>query len=1221
MKTPAKSLPTMEPRMVELIHTAAPDVLERQRALDITRSCIVQAPAGSGKTELLTTRFLRLLAVVEQPEEILAITFTRAATAEMRSRILGKLEAARRNEPTGDEDVCAHALAALSHSERRGWHLLDQPHRLNIQTIDSLCLRIAHSKPLLSRLGGALQPTENAGPLYQLAARRTLQQLGGARTQLSESLSVLLNLRDNQLADCERLIAGMLANRDQWAHAFPLAGHVDWDEVRAQLEAPFQRAIGRTLSEAHNLLSSQPVLVDELLSLANHACQGVDLNIDIGLLSGISSLPPASLEFVKHWDCLCEFLLTRDNEFRKSYNRKYGFAPSPGGDKNSFEKQQKDRITSLLERFRGVPRLLESLGEVRHLPPPRYTDQQWQLVRHFFNALVHATAELHVVFAETDSVDFVELGMSATAVLNADADVPTDLALALSERISHLLVDEFQDTSRQQHRLLSLLVRGWNPGDGRTCFLVGDPMQSIYMFRQAEVELFNEVRDRGLGDQDLSLDPVTLTANFRSHAGLVNPLNELFPLIFDTDAHTGAGDVRFNPSEAIEPALTEKSFVPHPLFAGSEDRKPTKEDTVEAREREADAILDILKQHLQRIEQARLDSREYRVAVLTRAKSHVALIAQRLRAAAIPFRAVELETLGERQEIRDLLSLARALLHPMDRVAWLSVLRAPWCGLTLTDLHRLCGSDDDNFRRAPLFELLATRISLLSEEGRTRATRTFTVLRHSLAVRYQESSFAAWMERTWNALGGPHCLDAAGYENAQVFFRMLDAIPMDGIACLGDLFDEQLSKLFAQPDPHASERQGIQLLTVHKAKGLGFDVVIVPGLERGSAFDAPPLICWLQRPISFTPCEVSHHQPEKDEILVAPVGPKGERSEPLYQWVRRQKSQREAEERKRLLYVACTRARRELHLFGTVTVSHAGPDEPRAGSLLATAWPALERLFEDSWAEHKQKTYPMPAVEVAEELQMTLDLAAGAETSVKPRLTLRRLPAGSMRHTPGIIATDTATLPPIINPPADRPHGSRISQAVGTAIHALLERITLRLATESKESLLSALNTWRPVASTLLQSNGGLPAEIDASADSVLKAVEDTLTDPTGLWIMSTHSWGQAESSWTGWHDGALRTLRADRIFRAGTEPLSEGNDCIWIVDYKTSEARHSTTNSDGTRQEEVEPFFAEQRAIYEPQLSTYAEVMRLQSGGETPVRLGLYFPRMRRLHSWTAGE
>src|SRR5271170_4196989 len=171
--------------MVEVSLPELADRKAREDALDTTSSILVRAPAGSGKTELLATRFLKLLAEVEEPEQVLGITFGKAATAEVLHRILGKLDKARRFLESGvapegeDASSLETSIAAYRNATLRAWRLLEQPQRLNIQTIDSLCLRIAHQMPLSAKAGGMLQPTEDAPPLYQQAARKTLDRLGG----------------------------------------------------------------------------------------------------------------------------------------------------------------------------------------------------------------------------------------------------------------------------------------------------------------------------------------------------------------------------------------------------------------------------------------------------------------------------------------------------------------------------------------------------------------------------------------------------------------------------------------------------------------------------------------------------------------------------------------------------------------------------------------------------------------------------------------------------------------------------------------------------------------------------------------------------------------------------------------------------------------------------------------------------------------------------------
>jgi ATP-dependent exoDNAse (exonuclease V) beta subunit len=204
------------------------------------------------------------------------------------------------------------------------------------------------------------------------------------------------------------------------------------------------------------------------------------------------------------------------------------------------------------------------------MPPPRYEDEQWQLLRHLFVTLRYAVAELNVVFAEQNQSDFVELGISAETVLKVPddhlGDAPSDLSLALSDRVRHLLVDEFQDTSRQQLRLLSALVRGWDSGDGRTCFLVGDPMQSIYLFRQAEVELFAQLQKHGLASEGplVEFETLQLTTNFRSGPGIVVPLNDMFVKVFGEPAEPSA--VRFAPSIASDSTPSNWAVHVHPDF-------------------------------------------------------------------------------------------------------------------------------------------------------------------------------------------------------------------------------------------------------------------------------------------------------------------------------------------------------------------------------------------------------------------------------------------------------------------------------------------------------------------------------------------------------------------------------------------------------------------------------------------------------------------------------
>jgi ATP-dependent exoDNAse (exonuclease V) beta subunit len=1188
--------------LTEILPNPPADADARQQAIDIRRSVIVQAPAGSGKTDLLTRRYLRLLAAVDEPEEILAITFTRAATAEMRSRILRDLEAAAGRRPFSpeDEDRIAIARIAIAHAERRGWKIFEQPQRLSIETIDSLCLRIAHDRPLLARLGGHFQPIEEADPLYALAARRTLEHLGGPNAPLDHALGQLLDLRDNRLSDCQSLIAEMLRVRDQWVKAFPLSGQMtedDWDALRVRLEEPFRHEAHRVLAEAHRLLATEP-LANELLDLAQYACgQG---NEKVALLAGVHTLSPhMSLE---HWRCLTDFVLTSDGEWRRSFRAPDGFPTEKKG--GVAARRAKEKMEFVQTRLRQIPQLHLALRAIRKLPPSSYTEAQWTTLRNVFTVLRQAVADLKVVFAEQNRVDFTELSLAAIDVLT---DKP-DRVLDIAGNVRHLLIDEFQDTSRRQHELVSALLAAWDPTptgpqsgseSERTAFLVGDPMQSIYMFRQAEVELFAQVRALGIGPaaNRVRCHPVQLSVNFRSHAGLTEPLNEIFDLICTGESPRGAASVPFaraTSSAAADPFQTGLHF--HPRILGSPDRRPSLAEVAAAQQQEALDVLDILQTHLPRIQQARAAGDEYRVAILVRARNHLAQIVPLLRHRNIPFRAVEIEYLSQRQELLDLRALTRALLHPMDRIAWLSVLRAPWCGLTLSDLHLLTGSDDKAFKNLSVPELNDQRRHLLSEDGQQRLARTIDILRRALDLRWRLSespSFASWIERTWRTLGGPSCIDAAALENAEVYFSLLDSVTPDGIVPSTTAFDAEFDHLFAQPDPAVSERCGIQLMTIHKAKGLGFDTVIVPGLERKSSSDPNPLVCSLERINPWS----SPDAPAGNEFLVAPIGLHGEDTEPLYKWVRKQRQIRFDEERKRLLYVACTRARHELHLFGAAIATRNGISFQNKDSLLATAWPALRHQFElDREAQPiPGRVVPFPTPGILQEV------AARAES---PRLTLRRLPLTA--HS-AAVTKENVTVPRTFSIPAGgdpefhRREGSRESRLVGSTVHAMLERIGPALSTLDPPRL-------RSRAASLLRSAALTGESLKSVTETVTKILLGCAADPVCRWILAPHQEARSEVSWSGFlaGDARLRTLRADRVFRAGPAPLdSSSSEYLWVIDYKTADIAPGAL------------LLASERLLYAPQLLAYARALRALYGPETKLRLGLYYAAIATLDSW----
>ena len=1222
-----------------------PDQQERIRALNPVNSVLVQAPAGSGKTDLLTRRFLALLAQVQDPAQIVAITFTKAAAAEMRHRILEKLqnaadEIASSSVPAPDTDAYSMeslARRALLHSQVLNWNLLDQPAQLRISTIDSFCREIALQQPLLSGLGDGIGIYEQPEDLYRRAARQTLQQIDGNDPALAAAIERLLLWRDNNWQELETQLVEMLRNRDRWMQGFVLDREQDWGHLRQSLEQSFHRAIAKSLSALGQLFDQVPGSRGQAQALARFACQnGSSALQPLAELADFPDYPdiddPASHdlgaleEAHQAYLCLAELLLTLSGTFRKQVTKANGFP--------SDRKQEKAQILDLIARLSDVPGLESALSAVRSLPPTRYSEDDWQIVRASFTLLRRAAAELHVVFAETGAVDYTQVAQTALGVLQSPDGLPTDAALTVGDGIHHLLVDEFQDTSRRQHALLRSLIAAWPQPEGRSCFVVGDPMQSIYFFRDADAELFPRVKSLGLeipGAEPLLFDSVALTSNFRTSAPLVETLNHNFKEIFAVDDGSGIGFTPANPARP-QPAAAPQPFKLHLKFQ-PQSKRFTADDLDEIEERDdlksaqIDEIVELIRSHSEQIKQAKKAGSKYRVAVLGRTRNALAPIALALRKADIPFRAVDLEELSSRPEVLDALALARAVLNPLDRVAWLGVLRAPWCGLSLADLHTLTSADSPELLARPVPSLLAERVSLLSHDGQLAATRLLEAMELVPAIRFSQParSLGTWLEQLWLALAGDACADSTARVNLNLLWQSLDSLPNGEQDLLGPALEESLAKLTAQPDPEADANAGVQLMTIHKSKGLEFEVVIVPELQARTRQGSFKMLSWLER--GLLPDEIENAPDGSEQItefLVAPLQSKGAERSTARAWVDRVYRDRESQETRRILYVAATRAREELHIFtrpacrrdknGDWTLA-----EPVA-SLLKTAWPALEPEIREQFEQWKESQAQQASGQEPEAESATIEsLAASADLFVMPApippTQLRRLPPG-YRTQPGASSIRRPSGEWVgyeelsVNAASDlyqRHEGGLVSRALGTAVHILFQQLARHRATSDWPAARAALQQFQPRIAAQIRASGIEPQKAMSLAAEALRLALAGSTEPNGQWILSPHTDDATEARWVGVLSGSLRTVQVDRIFRAGPTPLSEGSTVWWIVDYKTAHA------------DEPDPAAAmpRLRAIFAPQLEAYAQVLRKLHGAEAQLRTALYYPRLKLLDWW----
>ncbi len=1126
------------------------DRAARARAIDPFGSFIVQAPAGSGKTELLSQRFLALLARVDAPEEVLALTFTRKAAGEMRNRVLAALDRAAAGPEPGEEPhkrlTRELGSAVLETDRARGWNLCRNPARLRILTLDALCASLARRMPVLSGFGAPPRIVEDAEPLYHEAARLTIDEIESGE-RWSDAVAHLLAHLDNHLPTVEGLIARMLAQRDQWLRHLMT---VD----RAALERTLAEVIGNTLAA---LRASVPAdLVSETILLLRYAAQHLARGGETpAMLAALEQdrLPGADSADAAAWCEIAGVLLKQDGGWRAQVTVKNGFPSSSAGadraEKARF-KEMKDRMHALLARLGAEDDLNRRLNDARALPPPRYSATQWETVEALSQLLRVATGMLEVIFREQGEVDFIRVAQAARAALGEE-DSPTDLALLLDERIRHLLVDEFQDTSLGQYQLLERLTAGWTPGDGRTLFVVGDPMQSIYRFREAEVGLYLRARRDGIGS--VALEPLQLIVNYRSQQGIIDWVNAAFPRVLPERGDIASGAVSYAPALAHHPARDGAAVTVHP-FIGS------------APGAEGSAVLE-------QVQAARAADPQGTVALLVRNRSHLVDSVQALKAAGLRFRAVEIERLAHRPVIQDLIALACALTHAGDRLSWLAILRAPWCGLTLQDLHALV----EDARDAAVWTLISDsrRVACLSEDGRRRLERVRAVIGAALAAR-RRRSLRRQVEGVWLALGGPACVEGRNdLEDAGVLFDLFDEF-----TAAGDLVDRQalmtrIEKLSARPDTEADER--LQIMTIHKAKGLEFDTVIVPGLGRRPATDPPSLLMWMERPLG--------------DLLLAPIRERGADFDPIYRYIAQLQREKSLLEDGRLLYVAATRAKKRLHLLGHVDArANAGgsrPALPHPHSLLARLWPVVEAEF----------------TAVADELAASAEAAgesapAGVTGATRPPL-LRRLAADwALPDAPATLklAPSVAASKERVYGPVEFQWAGEAARHVGTVAHRLLQHCA--------RSGIAALDRLDPArlrsVAEITLTRLGVPAPgLDDAVERVIEALRSTFDDARGRWILDPgHREARSEYALSTLGKQGLVTVILDRTF-------VDTDGVRWIIDYKTG------AHEGGG----IEAFLDREQVRYREQLERYAALMRQRES--RPIRLGLYFPLLRGWREW----
>lgn len=1052
------------------------DQHQRSIATDPHHSYIVEAPAGSGKTEILTQRFLRLLAQVQAPEQIIALTFTRKAANEMRERVLAALrhvDAGHSPQSEHQRLTFQYAQQALTQNQNLNWNLLKNGNRLRIMTIDALCQMLAQAIPLHSSHYANI--TDQPQVLYYQAARAYIQ-MATETAAYQADLKTLLQHLDNRQDLLVILFAQVLAQRDQWlASLF---------QAREQSKNDFEQALHWI--EQHELRRFCEILTPDL--------QQELLRLIQQLLTH-GQLDNPKLAVLENWTCftainaeqagaLASLLLTSTNSLRKSFDHHIGLkrdrCPDP------YYGELKTSSKNLFETLQAIPEWTDVLIQISHLPKPEFAPAQWKVLQALFRVLPLLVAHLEIEFQTHAVIDFSGIAQQAKLALG-HMDTPSDLALYLDHHIQHLLIDEFQDTSLQQFDLITQLIQGWEPQDGRTLFIVGDPMQSIYRFRSAEVGLFLRAKTQGIGH--VALQPLQLTVNFRSSSTIVNWVNQHFAHIFPAQDDIASGAVSFHAAIPMT-NLSETTFV-------QAYESPDAES-------EAETLVEILREELQIFPSST-------IAILVRSRSQLRTIVTLLRKHAIPFQGVDIDLLAQLPHLRDVWSITQAFLMPANRLAWLSLLRSPWAGLGLADILVI-----SQYNKS-IYQSLAHVLDIpnLSPEGRIRAQYLYQVFEFAYTHRHQHPLVDTLLHLL-DQLHKDAILSTSEQEDLEQYWTLLRQFTVNEQILDYKLFQQRFNSLYSQKSVQAR----VQIMTIHKSKGLEFDCVLLPGLGAQPQSSDRGLLKWLKLP----------RPQEEDLFLVSPIKAVSDDECRIYNYLEHLDAQKAYYESQRLLYVATTRTKQRLYLLDCyTTIRKKSFRHMLSGELFS---PGFQGAAEMDPADKPRD------VGIEE-----LGLQNSAHLPILQRLPLHYYQR-SLEQKP-LSQNDLSIIAP------------SLPRLVGVVTHAMLQWICTyhpstyqdipwELATRQLKSMgLSTISSL--TAESITSPSGALTLAIE----QIQTQIHAFFHDSRGQWIAKQRPDERNELALLSAHNAGTRII--DRTF---TEQNTR-----WIIDFKTGapEAHHRT--------------------------------------------------------------
>lgn len=845
----------------------------QQDALDIERHVCVTAGAGSGKTTVLVQRYLKILRKrnVKKLREVVAITFTEKAAAEMKERIVEKLSV-QETEDAIEQDPSLQ-------------HLREEMGSAHISTIHAFCAGILREFPFQAGVPANFSIIQNIDQklLLQQTIKTTLKEIAtNAKDEHRTELTRLLQRYGGQqkLVD---FFADMINQRDVVAQMMrEIYSNPDDAEIRENWE-----------QQVREELTSAIDITDfiQCLKVVLHAAKGKNAEIVRGLTGRLESLPeqnpnlPEVLSLLKE---IRDLITTKSGTIAKT-----DFLGR--GTKTTDIETEIDLLVTTGKKIQAVPpirtALLAEIDENTNAETQEITDDDFLIgtTRDLFTLYERILREYQNIKFSQAKLDFSDLQIKTRDLLKNNEQIRQELL----SRHTYYIIDEYQDTNELQYELVMLLT---NELKSANLFIVGDPKQSIYAFRGADVSIFEKTKQKICENGGLS---ISLTENFRSLSTIIAFVNYFFARLMGAE-----GANKFEVSyESLTKARPTQADGGIEFLFGNKDEGTANES-------------DLIARHIKNMKRnreavwARKNAEEEEhpvayedIAILIQSRTHLPNIEHALLEAGIPYLTTGGIGFYQRQEIYDIWNYLNFLNDPEENQASLvGILRGPAFGISDAELYEISLQDKTGFwekvkKYSSPTEHLRNAIDTLKKHIQIAHRMPVNQLILSIV---NETGMIGTLKT-----GKQGQQRWANYQKLLELARNFDSDEdkqtLTGfIEFLNILIDEEPREGQA---PMESRTDAVEIMTIHAAKGKQFPVVILPCLDRRGQTDREPFIDDTLG-IGFSPLNA-----KKDYEKTAPV---------IVECIKKRADAKRTAEKKRVFYVGTTRAEDRLILSGSL---------------------------------------------------------------------------------------------------------------------------------------------------------------------------------------------------------------------------------------------------------------------------------------------------------------